>query len=538
MTRAFGPDLQRVIAASTGNRLSAFFSGIGVTALLQSSTAAALIIATFCERGAMSIASGIAVMLGADVGTTIVAQILSFDMSWLFPLLITAGFIMFTLYDKRPGKIRHIGKILIGIGLVLLALNLIKDAVVPLKESETLPLVLKGIGSDVLISVLLAALLTWMMHSSLAMVLLLASLVASDVLPVHVGFVMVLGANLGGVMAPLMATIKTGPQASRVPVANLLMRFTGVVLCLPFVDVVRDALLLVDGSHTRLIVNFHMAFNIALAMMFLPFTRQIAALCQKIIPDRPDIDNPATPQYLDERELGTPSIALSLALRETLRMADIVQSMLDTTIKALQNNDEKVIQRVQDKDDVIDSIYKAIKMYMAKMAGESLNPEEAHQYMQILSFATNLESVGDIIDKSLMEMAQKKISHQKTFSHEGWEEIKAIHGNVMETMRLAQNVFVSEDPVQARRLIEGKRVLREKEAVATAAHIDRIREGVPETITSSSLHLDIIRDYRRINSFMASVAYPILDEVGQLRGSPLKPLKKDKNPKKSQQEGA
>lgn len=521
MTRAFGADLHRAISASTDNRFKAFAAGMGVTALLQSSTATALIIASFCGQGLLQLPAGLAVMLGADVGTTIVAQVLSFDLKWLAPVFMVAGYVLFKIYSKA-GKLEHIGRFLIGLGIMLFALMWIRQSSEPLRDSEVLRIVLQSLEKDPILAVLITAVLTWLVHSSLAVVLLLVTLVAGGALPVYVGLAMVLGANLGGALAPLVATMKDTREATRVPVGNLLMRLAGVLVMLPLIDLVHDNIQLVGHAPERLLVHFHMAFNIALAVVFLPLTGRIAVLCCKIVPERKNEDDPGRAKYLDEKELATPSIALSSAMRETLRMADVLQEMLEDTIIALRDNNEALVKKIQDKDDIIDNLYRAVKMFMAKITRESLDPGEGYQYLQILSYATNLENAGDTIDKSLMEMAQKKIKGRSRFSRDGWQEIMDIHNFVLDTVRLAQNVFVSSDPEMARRLLEGKEKLRMKEQKATQAHIDRIREGVPETIATSSLHLDILRDYRRINSYVTSVAYSILEEAGELRESRLK----------------
>lgn len=528
MIKAFGQGLHRAISWGTKNRLRAFASGLGVTTLLQSSTATALIVASFSGRRMISGAAALAVMLGADVGTTLVAQLLTFDLSWMMPVMLISGFLIYTVFENKPGRLSHFGKMLIGLGLMLLALSLIKQGAAPLRESDVLPIVLASLNQDPVLLVLIAALLTWLCHSSLAVVLLLGSLAAAQIVPLHVGLAMVLGANLGGVMAPLIATMKDSPEATRVPVGNLLMRLIGVVIILPLLSPVETIIKGLGDDPARMIVNMHMAFNMMLAIMFLPVTGTIAHLTLRLIPDRPDADDPGKARYLDEKQLDIPAIALSSAGREALRMADLVQSMMEDTIVALRTNDETVVYRIRARDDVLDKLNKAVKLYMAKMARESLDPEDTQQYVRTLTFATNLENVGDTIDKSLMEMALKKIREHKRFSERGWTEIQDIHNAVLETVRLAQTVFVTSDAKLARRMIEAKENLRKAEVRATQNHMDRIREGIPETIATSGLHLDIIRDYRRINSYMCTVAFPILEETGQLHGTALKPVEEKK----------
>ncbi len=473
----------------------------------------------------MTLSAGLAVILGADVGTAVVAQLLSFDLSWLAPLLIIVGYTIFAINKKR-GKFEHIGKLLMGLALMLFALTWIRISAEPLKDSELLAMILQSLDKDPIMALGIIAFITWMAHSSLAIVLLLASLVMSGVLPPDVGLVMVLGANLGGAIVPILATMRDSREAARVPVGNVIIRLSGVLLALPFIEVIHEEMLAFGSAPERLIVDFHIVFNVALALLYLPLTGPLAKLCTWLLPYEEDEDDPGRARYLDTKELGTPSIALSAAIRETLRMADVLQAMLEKTIIALRDNDESLVREIKKKDDIIDSLYKAVKMYMAQITRESLDPEEAYHYVQILSFSSNIENAGDTIDKSLMEMSLKKIEDRANFSREGWKEIQEIHAFVMETLRLAQSVFVSGDSVLARRMLEGKEDLRLKEQSAAVAHMARIREGVPETIATSSLHLDIIRDYRRINSAMVSVAYPILEETGQLRSSRLRSLKK------------
>lgn len=522
MTRAFGASLRKVISKGTHNPVLAFASGIGVTAVLQSSTATSMIIASFVGRGLMTVGAGLAVMLGADVGTTLVAQVLSFDFTWVAPLMMLSGYAMFSMFQDK-GRGEHIGTMLLGLGMMLFALSFIKASGDPLKQSAGLPVILGMLDKDMFLAVIIAALLTWLSHSSLAIVLLLVSFVAGGVLPVHLGLAMVLGANLGGGVAPLIASLRDGPVASRVPAGNLIMRVFGVLLAIPLLQVSEDLIAMISNDPARMIVNYHTAFNIALAFAFLPLLRLIEILTVKAFPDQPAADDPGSPRYLDNKSLDTPTIALASAARETLRMADMAERMLEDTIKVFKTNNVSLLNKIREQDNVVDKIYKSIKTYMARLSQTAFDPEEAQRYIQILTFSTNLEHAGDVIDKSLMLMAEKKTVNQYSFSPEGLREIENIHSLVLESVRLAQTVFVSGDVRLARKMTEGKEVLRKAEQDAMAHHIDRLREGVPETVATSSMHLDIIRDYRRINTYMCTVAYALLEQKGMLRDSRLKP---------------
>jgi len=337
---------------------------------------------------------------------------------------------------------------------------------------------------------------------------------------------MVLGANIGGTIAPLISTLRDNPDAMRIPLGNMLIRAVGVLICIPLISFVPPLLDKWDTDHARQIVDFHTAFNIALAMLFLPFTGVINRLLIKALPAKPEADNPKKAKYLNDKDLAIPSVALASAARETLRMADHIQQMLEDTLKVFKTNDEKLVTKIKEEDDIVDSIYHCIKHYMARLTQEFMDPKEATRYVQILMFSTNLEHVGDVIDKNLMPLAQKKIRNQHNFSKEGFKEIEHIHKLVHESVELAQSLFISNDMESARRLMEGKEIIRKAEIDGMATHIDRLRGAVPETIATSSLHLDIIRDYRRINTYICSVAYQMLEEEGHIMTPQLRSLKK------------
>jgi phosphate:Na+ symporter len=509
VTRGFGASLRRFLAACTNNRLKAFAAGIGMTALLQSSTATVLVVSSFASQGLLNAATGIAIVLGADVGTTLVAQLFSLDISLLLPAFLVAGYILFKM--ENNGKLKNIGRILIGLALMLLALNLIREGASPLRESETLPLILAPLEQDPFFAVLLAALMTWIAHSSLAIVLLLMSLVTAGVLPLELGLFMVLGANLGGTIAPLIATLKDNPDAMRIPLGNMLIRVTGIVAIVPFLPFLMPPLADFDADEARQLVNFHTGFNVALALAFLPFTGLINELLKRALPDRPVAYDPGRARYLSEKDLDTPSVALSNAARETLRMAEMIQQMLTDAMRAMRTNNEKLVGRIKEEDNIVDQLYSQIKNYMARMAQEFMDKREAQRYVQILMFSTNLEHAGDVIDKNLLPLVNKKIRNQVEFSAEGLKEIQHIHDLVLESIKLAQSIFDTGDTTLARRLLADKDIIRNAEIKGFGTHIERLRDGVPETVSTSSLHLDIIRDYRRINSYMCAVAYPLLE---------------------------
>ena len=520
MTRGFGGGLQHALSAGTKNRFMALFYGALVTTLLQSSTAAMMLVSGFAGQAMLSLNGALALLLGANIGTTLVAQALAFDLSVLIPAFFIVGVFLFS--QDKHGRAKNVGRVVIGLGLILMSLHWINESCAPVEASKSLPVLLQPLESDHVAAILVSAALTWLSHSSLSIVLLLMTMASNNVIPVSLALAMVLGANLGGTIAPLVATLRDSRASLRVQVGCTFMRSVGLLAFLPFMPLIEPRLAEFSASPAHQIVNFHTFFNVVVAFLFLPFIPLVTRLSTALIPDREDAEDPSRPKYLNENELGTPALALAAAGRETLRMADALQGMLEDTIKAFNTNDESIVHRIRERDNIIDGLYSALKRYMAQITQEYMSKEDAQRYIVTLTFATNLEHAGDVIDKNLMPMALKKIRNQRSFSQKGFQEIETIHNSVMDSVRLAQNVFITGDVDLARRLIQEKEKLRRAEIQASVSHIDRLREGIPETIATTSLHLDIIRDYRRINSYMCTVAYPLLEEKGELTASRLK----------------
>lgn len=526
LNRAFGTSLRRVISHSTSNRFKAFGVGIGVATLLQSSTAASMIVSSFAARNIITISGALAVMLGADVGTTLAAQLMSLNIAWLVPVMLTMGYIVNKTMEASQYK--HVGRGMVGLALILISLSMIKTVAGPMAQSEGVHVILEPLANQPILAIVLSALLTWGAHSSLGMVLLYMSLVQVGTIPVELGFALVLGSNVGGVIAPVIMTLRDIPAGRRVPLGNLLTRCVGVIICVPLLGYVIPLVREFSPDPARALVNFHTFFNIALALLFLPLIGPLTKLSEKLLPDRPREEDESLPRYLDPAAISNPPAALACVARETLRISDLVQRMMRDTLEALRTNNSRIVSSIRDQEGIVDSLYESVKTYLARLSTQNFDPQEMRRYMQILSFSTNLEHVGDIIDKNLMEMAQRKIRNQDNFSRQGFAEISAIHASVMESMSLAQNVFMTNDLRMARRLYEEKSSLRNLEISASESHFKRLSAGVAETIATSGLHLDILRDLRRINSYIALIAYPILEQAHEIQPKFSKPIKEAK----------
>lgn len=516
--RAFGASLRLWIAKGTGNRFSAVLSGIMATLALQSSTATAVITAAFASKGAIDPRMAQAVMLGANVGTSIAAVVLSLDVHWFGSAMILIGVTVFSLSKYARGK--GIGRAVLGLGLMLLALQLVGNVTGPLRDSEVMIAVLSGLTDAPAFALIIAALLAFVASSSLAVVLFVALLASAGIVSPPLAVTLVAGANLGGAIPPLLAVMREGTEARRLTLSNLVVRAIGAIVLTIFAVPVANALVQLLPNPNALTIAAHIGFNLGLLVIFLPLIGPIGKLAALVIPA------PAAPErgvrYLDDSVLDTPTIALAAAARETLRVSDIVLHMLEGSLEALRKPSPAGRSAASLLDDDVDALNQAIKLYLTRLDQTELDENDARRSGEIMSYAINLEHVGDIIESGLYDVAAKMAKRQLKFSADGLAEIVALYEKTISNMQLSQTVFLTGDPQLARQLVAAKVDVRRLEARSSGAHIQRVRERVPASLETSSLHLDILRDLKRITAHLASVAYPILETKGELDESRLR----------------
>jgi phosphate:Na+ symporter len=519
--RAFGPHLRRLLGRALGGRLRAFLAGLGVTAVLQSSTATGLMAAGFAAGGMVDLVPALAVMLGANVGTTLIVQLLSFDIGRVAPLFVLVGVILFR--RSLVSRTRDLGRVAIGLGLMLFALQQLLSIITPYEDVPSLRLLMGAIATNPIIDVILAAALTWAAHSSVATVLLTISLAAKGVVPPHAAFALVLGANLGSALNPLLeGPASNDPVAKRVPAGNLLNRIVGVALGLALLNWIGPLMVTIEPDAARAVADFHTAFNLVMAAMFLPLLRPFARVLVWLLPARVAATDPSQPIYLNEAAGEMPAIALAGAAREALRMADVLEAMLRGALDALDRGDRNRVTAAKSLDDVLDHLNRAIKVYLTALDPDSLDDADNRRLGEILTFITNLERAGDIVEKGLMVVAAKRLKRGLAFSTEGQAEIRGMLERLADNVHTAAAVFMTDDARAARSLLGEKEVFRDLEARATEAHFARIRAGRVESVETSALHLDVLRDLKRINAHIAAAAYPVLEKLGELLPSRLR----------------
>ena len=520
MLRVFGENLRHVLARSFGNRFTALAAGLGVTSLVQSSTATCLIVASFVGKGLVPTAAALAVMLGADVGTAMMAVVFSFDLSWLSPLLIFTGVLLFVA--RQANAAGRVGRVLIGLGLITLALQLIVGATRPLTEAPAVRALLAALPNEVLLDIVVGAVLTVASYSSLAIVLLTATLASQGLLPTSVALGLVVGANLGSGLLAIIATGGDSPLVRRLPLGNLLFKLGGAALAIPLLPQAQALLQQNLPTVHQQVVGFHLAFNGGIALLFIGFTGVVAGLVQRWLPTPAQGSGGSRISHLDPVALATPSLAISCAAREALHLADVVETMLRGILPVLRDNDLVLAEKLRAMDDTVDHLYSNIKFYLTQISREALSEREGRRWTDVVSFTINMEQIGDGIERVLQDIEDKKIRLSRRFSDAGMAELCHLHERLLANLRMGMSVFLDGHVRDAQKLLEEKARFRDLEHAYAANHIARLQDNTTQSIETSALHLDLLSELKRINSHICSIAYPILESKGVLSATRLR----------------
>lgn len=528
--RAYGDRLRRRLRNQMQNPLLSVAFGLVLAVALQSSTAVTLLVGSFVGSGFVSGVAGLMAVRGGELGSALVVKILSYDLTILVPLCLVIGTGIFMTTERRDW--RQIGRILVGIGLLIMSLEMTGQATEPLRQSELLPVIVDYLSSDPITTYLLAALMTWLFHSSVAAVILLTTFASRGLIDPELAVVMVLGVNLGSsIIAPIL-TRNAPPETRVVPLGNLLMRGAGSLVMLVLYETLKPSIAFLGADPVSQVVNAHILFNVIVMVAGIPLSGLVLRTTEALV--RLNADKTAAPaqplemeEYsaLDISVLDRPSQALANATREVVGVCDTVEVMLRRIIDLYEKPDQARINELAALDDRVDKKHAAIKLYLTRLASHDLNEFEALRMQELLGACVKLEQVGDIIVRNMLAQVQKKMDHKLEFTEEGWEELSHFHAMVLANAHLAFNVVVSRDGRTARQLVQEKDRLRELEKQTSLRHFSRLREGSTRSIETSTIHLDTIRDLKQINSLLASMAYPVLEEQGLLSETRLKTAK-------------
>ncbi|MGK6328995.1 Na/Pi cotransporter family protein [Erwinia sp. DT-104] len=507
--RVYGADLRRVLSRSVAKKPMAFVAGIGVTALVQSSNATTLLVTSFVAQELVALTPALVIILGADVGTALMARILTFDLSWLSPLFIFFGVVFFL--GRKQTRAGQLGRASIGLGLILLALQLIVAAATPITQAAGVKVIFSSLTGDVMLDSLIGAVFAIISYSSLAAVLITATLTATGVISFKVALCLVIGANLGSGLLAMLNNSGSNAAGKQVALGSLLFKFIGSLIVLPFIDLLADWLQKLPVNDEELVIFFHVFYNLIRCLVMVPFADLMADLCQRIIREEPETDLRLKPKHLDSSALDTPALALANASRETLRMGDVLEQMLTSFSKVMHGElrEEREIRRL---DDDVDILYTAIKLYLAQMPKEDLPEEDSRRWAETIEMALNLEMAGDILERMSGDVVDKSLNARRAFSVEGLAELDALLEQLNANLRLSLSVFLSHDVTSAKRLRRAKHRFRITTRRYSHKHVDRLHQQNVQSIETSSLHLGLLGDMKRLNSLFCAVAYSVLEQ--------------------------
>lgn len=508
-----GDRLRSLIASLTDNRFAALLVGTLVTLILQSSTATTVMLVGFASSGAITLAQAMGVMLGADIGTTLVVVLLSVKHFADYALLLLIAGVVLDIVSNRKRR-RYVSMVLIGFGFVFLGMQLMIQYTTPLRNQPLISQIFATLAENPPYAFFAAILFTALVQNSATTLGLTIALTFSGLLTVSGALPIVLGANVGTCAGSLLNSFGGGPAAKRVAIAHLFFKSTGAGLAMTLLSPLGELVTLITSTSPSLQANAagqvalcHVGFNLLLAVVFLPLIRQGTWLVKKIVPEPYQaIEQAFGPKYLDQKALDTPSLAFANAKREILRMVEIAQSMFVQVIKVFQTDDRELLSHIEEEDDKVDMLDREVKFYLAKISQESLNPEQARTQLNLVAITSDLEEICDIVNRNILELAEKKISKKREFSTDGRAEIEDFHSKIVENFQLAISVVTSGDEPMCRKVMRHEKHLAELEDRYREAHLLRLNKGLKETIETSSIHLDLLSNFRRINSKLTAIA--------------------------------
>ena len=505
-----GDKFRQILSTFTSTPLKGLFTGTLVTAIVQSSTVTAVVLVTLVNAGVMTFQQTLAVILGAGIGGTVTIQLIAFRIFDYAMLMIAVGLLIKLLGQHKV--MRCLGNTILGFGFIFFSLQLITQAVKPLGSNLLFKEVLIALAKSPFYGIIIAMGFTALVQNSAVTMGIIIALAMQNLVTLTDAMPLIFGTNIGICAVTMISAIGGKPDAKRVAETQTLFKSIGVLLFLPFMH---QFIELIQGSTSdtaRQIANAHTLFNLIIACLFLPFGKLFSQFAIYLIPDKKNGIDPSAPKYLDENILTNPSLALGESIRESLRMGDIVIEMFRAIIPAFTSQEEEKIKAISKKDDYVDSLNTAIKLYITKLSQRTLSPEQSKRQINVLSAITNFENIGDIIDKNLMELALKRIKLGVHFSEQGWQEIQQLHKKVMENLESVITAYASRDTELANKVLENKPIISQLERTLRQAHIDRLREGLRESIETSEIHLDILTNLKRIDSHIAAIAYAVLDK--------------------------
>ncbi|NLN27532.1 MAG: Na/Pi cotransporter family protein [Firmicutes bacterium] len=508
LQRTAAEKMKDIIQKLTTNPLMGVVVGIVVTVLLQSSTPTTVLLVGLTSAGLMTLPQSLGVTLGAGVGTTVTPLMMTFKIEQYALLAVAAGFVI--MFVAKRQRTRFVGQVVLGVGFLFYGMKVMSDSVVPLRESEFFVNYLISLGDRPLIALLISTIFTAIIQSSAATVMLAISLATQGILPFEAALPIVFGANIGTCGTALLSSIGATTEAKRVAISHVVYKAIAAFLLLPLLEPFGALVRMTSDVMGRQIAYSHVLFNVAMVIIFIPFTSQMAWLMRKIVPERETEALTAQPKYLDRLALNTPSVALDLAEQEVLRLQGIVMEMVDAVGEMITARDEKLIAETLATEEIVDVLYKEVSQYLSDLSQTTMSDVDSQRIVALLHVVNDLEHIGDSIVK-IARNVQKKLEGGLRFSDLGREEMLAYHVQVRDVINAAFESFRKRDAALAQQVLSREADLTQDERELRESHIARLRSGLSETRSTTSIHLDVLNGLRQMATHAGDVAHTVLD---------------------------
>lgn len=510
LKRTAGSRLRSVMSRLTGSRLMALLTGTLATMIAQSSSAISVLTVGMVQARLLSFARSVGILLGAGIGTTITAQLIAFKLTDYALLFVAVGY--FTKIFSRPQHIKQAGDTLFGFGLLFFGMSVMSNSMAPLRSFQPFIDMLISLENPVT-GILAGFVFTALVQSSSAFIGILIVLASQGLLSLEAGIPLLLGANIGTTATANLAALRSPVEAKRVAMAFSLIKIAGVLTVVGWIpyyaEVVRQ---FSPGSGSaaditpRQIANAHTLFNVIITLVLLPFTNGLARLVIKILPEKPPKESSKfATRYLDNKLIDTPAISAGLAKAEALRMAHIVEQMLEAVIKPFLEKDTSPLKNFQDKEDEVDYLRQQIARYSARISQQNLGRDASDELFSIMYTVTELEEIADILSKTLQKKAREWADGDNDFSAEGKKELADYHAHILKQYRRAVEVFRQTDPEKAEKIERKHRKYREMADELKRLHFERLSQNVPESVATSKQHMEVMGALRIINSHLANI---------------------------------
>jgi phosphate:Na+ symporter len=524
LKKTTGSKMRSLLGKITNNRFIAVAAGTFITMIIQSSSATTVMLVSFVQAQLMTFAQSLGVILGADIGTTITAQLIAFKLTDYALIVIGFGFAM--IFFLKSKKLKNIGESIFGFGTLFFGMWIMSNAMEPLRTYEPFLNIVLELENP-LLGILVGTAFTALIQSSGAFTGIIIVLGSQGLITLEAAIPLLFGANIGTSVTAALASINTCREAKRVALAHTLFKIIGVLIFVWWIPSFANFVRWLSPAGTegltgtghlaevvpRQIANAHTIFNVGLTLIMLPFTNQAAKLIYKLLPDKaePEKESKFHAKFLENSLISTPTLALSLAKAETLRMANKVQQNVENIIQAFFKNDEKLLDHIRECETEVNFLNVQINKYLTKISQQSLAEERIDEIYQIMYSVTELEQIGDIVAKGLIPLAEKKMMLNFNFSKEGEEEIRDYHLRTIKQISRSIEVFKDLNLKEAKRMEKKYKKYRLMEMDLRKTHFNRLRSDIPETIATSEIHLELIELLKRISSHATNIARSLLE---------------------------